>query len=153
VSIDGRVFASHVAGAPPFLSLLVEEGKRAAETSPRRSYEVVVDRDEATGTLAVSVDGSVVSVRFVDRRRSRAQGSGGDERSGAQSLRAPMPGRIVRVLVSPGDRVVARQPLVVMEAMKMENELHAALAGQVTEVRVEAGNTVEAGALLLVVSG
>jgi biotin carboxyl carrier protein len=152
VSVDGRVFTSHVAGAPPFWSLLVEEGEPVAGTSPYRSYEVAFDMDASTGTLAVNLDGSVVPVRLVDRRRARPQGGVGDDRTGAQSLRAPMPGRIVRVLVAPGDRVVARQPLVVMEAMKMENELHAALGGTVTDVRVEAGSTVEAGALLLVVT-
>ncbi|MEQ1761124.1 MAG: acetyl-CoA carboxylase biotin carboxyl carrier protein subunit, partial [Vicinamibacterales bacterium] len=67
-------------------------------------------------------------------------------------LRAPMPGRIVRVLVARGEQVAARQPLVVMEAMKMENELHAPLAGTVTEILVQPGGAVEADALLAVVT-
>ena len=105
-----------------------------------------------TGILAVNVDGSVVPVRLVDRRRSRPRGRPAEDVSGAQSLRAPMPGRVVRVLVAPGERVTARQPLLVIEAMKMENELHATLAGTVSDVLVEAGNTVDAGALLIVVT-
>ena len=60
-----------------------------------------------------------------------------------------MPGKVVRVLVHPGDRVLARQPLVVVEAMKMENELRAARDGQVAKVHVEEGASVEAGALLI----
>jgi len=146
------MFVSHVAGNPPYWSLLVSEGTGLAETSPSRSYEVAFDPDETTGTLAVNVDGSVVPVRLVDRRRARPRGGDADEGAGTQSLRAPMPGRIVRVLVAPGDRVATRQALVVMEAMKMENELHATIAGTVSDVRVEVGSTVEAHALLLVVS-
>jgi biotin carboxyl carrier protein len=62
-----------------------------------------------------------------------------------------MPGRVVRVLVQPGDEVTARQGLVVIEAMKMENELTATRAGRVREVTVAAGAAVEAGRLLVVI--
>ena len=64
---------------------------------------------------------------------------------------APMPGRIVRVLVRAGDAVVAGQPLVVVEAMKMENELKSLKAGRVKEVSVGEGTSIEAGRLLVVV--
>jgi len=63
---------------------------------------------------------------------------------------APMPGRIVRVLVKPEEAVAARQPLVVVEAMKMENELRAPRAGTVAEVRVAEGASVEANTVLVV---
>jgi biotin carboxyl carrier protein len=62
-----------------------------------------------------------------------------------------MPGRVVRVLVSPGDAVQARQGVVVVEAMKMENELRAPKAGTVREVNVAVGASVEAGRVLVVV--
>jgi biotin carboxyl carrier protein len=61
-----------------------------------------------------------------------------------------MPGRIVRVLVKLNETVVARQPLVVVEAMKMENELRAPRGGTVTEVRVSEGSSVEANTVLVV---
>ena len=61
-----------------------------------------------------------------------------------------MPGKIVRVLVKAGDRVESRQGLVVVEAMKMENELRAKAAGTVAEVRATEGSTVEAGAILVI---
>jgi biotin carboxyl carrier protein len=61
-----------------------------------------------------------------------------------------MPGRVVKVLVRPGDAVAARQPVVVVEAMKMENELRAPRAGTVAEVRVNEGVSVEANAVLVV---
>jgi biotin carboxyl carrier protein len=62
-----------------------------------------------------------------------------------------MPGRVVRVLVVPGDEVQAGQGLVVVEAMKMENELKAPRSGRVLELPVRDGDTVEAGALLALV--
>ena len=62
-----------------------------------------------------------------------------------------MPGRIVKVLVKPGDEVAARQGLVVVEAMKMENELTSPRAGHVREVAVAEGASVEAGRLLVIV--
>jgi biotin carboxyl carrier protein len=62
-----------------------------------------------------------------------------------------MPGKVVRVLVKAGDQVTARQPVVVVEAMKMENELRASRGGTVAEVLVREGNSVDAGALLLVI--
>jgi biotin carboxyl carrier protein len=62
-----------------------------------------------------------------------------------------MPGRVVRVLVAQGDEVAARQGVVVVEAMKMENELRSPKAGRVKEVSVKAGDSVEAGRGLLVV--
>ena len=88
-------------------------------------------------------------VAAVDRRRIGRAGDAEAGGSGEQRLNAPMPGRIVRVLVKPGDEVSARQGLIVTEAMKMENELVASRAGRVTEVAVSEGTTVEAGRLLL----
>jgi biotin carboxyl carrier protein len=62
-----------------------------------------------------------------------------------------MPGKVIRVLVAAGDEVHPRQGLVVVEAMKMENELRAARAGRVKEIFVQEGQSVEAGAVLAVV--
>ena len=62
-----------------------------------------------------------------------------------------MPGRVVRVLVATGDTVEARQPVVVVEAMKMENELRSPKTGRVKEVSVAAGTSVEAGRVLVVI--
>jgi biotin carboxyl carrier protein len=88
---------------------------------------------------------------FLDGRR-RAEGEpGGPGRAGDQRVMAPMPGRVVRVLVKPGDEVATRQGLVVVEAMKMENELVSPKAGRVKEVAVAEGASVEAGRLLVIV--
>jgi biotin carboxyl carrier protein len=71
--------------------------------------------------------------------------------AGKASLKAMMPGRVINVLVNVGDEVVAQQGLLVVEAMKMENELKAPKAGKVVEIKVKPGQTVEKGELLLVV--
>ena len=85
------------------------------------------------------------------RRRWARKEEGARAAAGPQRIGAPMPGKIVRVLVRRGDLVVARQPLVVVEAMKMENELRAARDGTVSEIHVAEGQSVDAGALLVVV--
>jgi biotin carboxyl carrier protein len=71
--------------------------------------------------------------------------------SGRQNVTAPMPGRVIRVLVNVGDVMEAGQGLIVVEAMKMQNELKAARPGRVEEVRARAGETVGAGDTLLVI--
>ncbi len=72
-------------------------------------------------------------------------------RAGRQAVTAPMPGRVVRVLVAPGDEVDQRQELVVVEAMKMENALGSPKAGRVVEVAVREGMTVDAGQMLVAI--
>jgi len=70
--------------------------------------------------------------------------------SGRQNVTAPMPGKVVRVLVAAGDVVETAQGLVVVEAMKMQNELKAARPGRVVEIRGRDGETVAAGDVLVV---
>ncbi len=87
----------------------------------------------------------------IDGRRFRRGAGGGSGSAGEQRIVAPMPGRVLRVLVKVGDDVAVRQGLVVVEAMKMENELGALRAGRVREVVVDEGISVEAGRLLIVI--
>ncbi len=111
--------------------------------------DVAVATADGRGALAVTVAGRTLTV-FVNGRRTRRSAS----RDGGQGLHkvvAPMPGKVLHVLVQQGDTVAARQPLVVVEAMKMENELSSPRPGRVTSIHVEAGASVEAGRLLLVV--
>ena len=85
------------------------------------------------------------------RRFARAERGGDIAATGPQRLVAPMPGKIVRVLVSKGESVRARQTLIVIEAMKMENELRAARDGTMDDIHVQDGQSVDAGALLAVI--
>lgn len=87
----------------------------------------------------------VVDPRRWDSRRDRASGHG------QQKISAPMPGKIVRVLVAEGDAVEPGQGVVVVEAMKMQNEMKAARAGRVTQVSTAAGATVSAGEVLVTI--
>ena len=104
------------------------------------------------GEVDVHLRGAVVRVG-VNRDRLRFGGEPSDdhEDDGAAQITAPMPGKVVRLLVAPGDQVEARQALVVVEAMKMENELIAPRAGQVMDVRVDEGMSVETGKVLVVI--
>ena len=116
----------------------------------RTSYEIAFE-PRANGGLIVHVNGVAVPLSIVDRRR-RGRRSGREAGADRQprAIVAPMPGRIVKVLVQPGEAVQARQRLVVVEAMKMENELRAPRDGTVAEVRVREGASVEANAVLVV---
>jgi biotin carboxyl carrier protein len=127
-------------------SLLIDEGVHT------RSHEVTLAAGPGSGALSVSVDGAPVAV-CVNGRRQLGRRAEGTQAGGSGPLRvvAPMPGKIVRVLVRTGEAVRDRQPLVVIEAMKMENELRAAGSGTVTEIQVTDGQSVEAGALLAVI--
>ena len=114
-------------------------------------HRVLVRRGATRGRYTMWVDGVRLEVEALDERsrtiRELAGATSGP--SGPAPLVAPMPGMIVRVNVSVGDQVQAGQGLVVMEAMKMENELRAAAAGTVKRVHVSPGTAVEKGALLL----
>jgi biotin carboxyl carrier protein len=116
-----------------------------------RSYEVSFDT-HGDGPSVVHVNGEAVPISVIDPRtrlqRGRRDGAGAAE--GRRAIVAPMPGRIVKVLVERGQTVEARQGVVVVEAMKMENELRAPRAGTVAEVHVREGMSVEAQALLVV---
>jgi biotin carboxyl carrier protein len=84
-----------------------------------------------------------------ERQRAAEAARRGDRVSGDKLALSPMPGRIVKVLVHAGDAIAAGQPLIVMEAMKMENEIRAKTAGTIAQVHVVAGDTVEGNARLV----
>jgi biotin carboxyl carrier protein len=116
------------------------------------SHEVTITPGVASGQLMVRVGTTPIAVSFDGRRRSGRKEDGGGATSGPQRVVAPMPGKILRVLVKPGDPVRARQALVVIEAMKMENELRAARDGTVAEVQVTDAMSVDAGTVLVVIA-
>jgi biotin carboxyl carrier protein len=148
VLVDGR---EHVVDAVRVRdntwSLLV----RDPATGQVRSVETTVVPQNGNGTVDVFIDGHRIEVGQRSGLGRRARGAGGAHAGGPQRITAPMPGKVVRVLVAPGDTVQPRQGLVVVEAMKMENELRATGAGRVREVFVREGQSVEAGTALVVV--
>jgi biotin carboxyl carrier protein len=131
------------------------DGKKTGLTNyslivDNRSFEVEVDVKE--DEYRVLVDGRNYHIDLVDERRVRVGGlQSGIQLQGRQNVSVPMPGKIIAVLVSEGDSVEKGQGLVIVEAMKMENEVRCPINGEVKEVRVKPGDAVEAGAVLAVV--
>lgn len=103
------------------------------------------------GEMLAYLGGRNVAVAVNGRRTGRAAVDSSTGAHGEQKILAPMPGRVVRVLVAAGDEVQARQPIVVVEAMKMENELRSPKSGRVKDVAVTPGTSVEAGRVLVVI--
>jgi biotin carboxyl carrier protein len=131
------------------------DGKKTGITNyslivDNRSFEVEVDITE--DEYRVLVDGRNYHIDLVDERRVRLGGlQSGIQLQGRQNVSVPMPGKVIAVLVSEGDKVERGQGLVIVEAMKMENEVRCPIDGEVKEVRVKTGDALEAGAVLVVV--
>lgn len=143
VNVDGDLVVgrvAEVAGTPVRMVTIGEEVHR-----------VVVRRGAARGDYTLWVDGYRFDVEALDERTSaiRELSKLSAAASGPAPLVAPMPGLIVRVNVQPGDTVGQGQGLIVMEAMKMENELRAQAAGTVKSVNVKPGTAVEKGTVLI----
>ena len=111
-----------------------------------------VEFEEKSDEVAVMLKGQVTTVDIVDERRARLrEATAKFTVEGKQAIDSPMPGKVVKVFVKVGDAVAEGQSVVVVEAMKMENELKAPKAGKVTEVTAVEGSTVESGARLVVI--
>jgi len=141
VSVDGNEF--------------LVDGKKTGRTNfslivDNRSFEIEVDN--SGDEYRVLVDGRNYHIRLLDERRVRVGAAqAGLQLQGRQTVSVPMPGKIIAVLVSEGDAVEKGQGLVIVEAMKMENEVRSPIAGAVKEIRVKPGETVEGGAPLVIV--
>src|SRR5262245_9404881 len=111
----------------------------------------LADVEDVDGELVVTLDGQTfrLQVDEAGRRAGRGRGAAG---GAGQRLVAPMPGRVVTVHVRAGDHVEPDAPLVVLEAMKMENEFRATVNGVVAEVGVAPGQAVNAGDLLVAIA-
>ena len=138
--IDVAASLTELTGTPVALLTLGDSVRR-----------VVVTRDSARGRYVLSLDGRRYEVEALDERTRaiRQLSSAAAGPKGPAPLVAPMPGLIVRVHVEVGASVEPGQGLVVMEAMKMENELRSASAGVVKAIRVVPGTAVERGTVLV----
>lgn len=102
------------------------------------------------GSYEVQVDGHVISAQLVDARKKRAaRAAARPGTTGPAEVRSPMPGKVVKLLVGVGESVNAGQGVIVVEAMKMENELRATRAGAVAAILVKEGQAVDAGEVML----
>ena len=156
VTLDGGTHFVDVVRAGEYgLSLLLGAVPFSDRDGPEKgtvsaSHEVQITPAQARGELMVALDGRVTTVAVNGRRTGRAADAAAHGH-GEIVIAAPMPGRVVRLLVAQGDEIAARQGVVVVEAMKMENELRAPRAGRVKEVSVTAGTSVEAGRVLAII--
>lgn len=106
---------------------------------------------DSEGHLVVRINGVRRAVRVMDERTKLLEKMGMSAQAGAATgdVKAPMPGKVLKVLVKPGDAVEEGQSLLVLEAMKMENVIKAVLSGEVSKVPISEGQAVEKGALLI----
>ena len=150
VALDGRtvIVDARRVGEMELSLLVTPEGG----TEPTHSVDAALAAQRTAGDFDVHLAGRTIPVQVRQAggfgRQKKAIAAAG---TGPQRITAPMPGKIVRMLVKAGDEVKARQGLVVVEAMKMENELRATRDGRVRDVSVVEGQSVDAGAMLLVV--
>ena len=140
VRVDGEEHLVDSLEVLPGLYSLLVEG---------RSYEATVHRPGADQYHVHLLDG-MRPVELVHPMALLLKKMGGGGAGRAGSLTAPMPGKVVRVLVAPGDTVEKGAGLVVLEAMKMQNQLQAPGPGTVREVRVAEGQSVDGGQLLVI---
>jgi biotin carboxyl carrier protein len=141
LTLDGRTF---------LVDALAVEGGALSMLVEGTSYGV--EFDEQGEEVHVLVRGQLTRVDVADERRLRLRaGSAAFSVEGKQLIAAPMPGKVVKVLVKLGDEVKEGQGLVVVEAMKMENELKSPKAGKVVELPAREGTAVEINARLVVV--
>lgn len=103
------------------------------------------------GANEVHVNGQRISVAIQDPKRLSQNAGAAGQAGGRATLTSPMPGKVVRVLCAVGDEVNEGQGILVVEAMKMQNEVQAPKAGKVTDLKVTEGQTVNAGDVLAVV--
>lgn len=134
--VDGKTIAANARMLQSGVMSLVIEG---------RQYRCVLDGD------GVLIDGRRFAFEVNDPRSLLGRRSAGGGAAGPRAVKAPMPGRVVRVLAAVGDEVAEHQGVVVIEAMKMQNELKSPKAGRVVRVAVTVGDAVGAGDVLAVV--
>jgi len=117
-------------------------------------FSVLIEGRSYQATLlepgVIQVNDEIFEVEIFDPRELRARSSAGAH-EGRQNIAAPMPGKVVRVLVSAGATIEKGQGLIVVEAMKMQNEMKAPKAGTVVEIKTQEGATVSAGEILIVI--
>jgi biotin carboxyl carrier protein len=139
-TLDGEFMEVNARLVQPGILSLIIEG---------HSFRCVLDQGPVETAIQIAGQRYLLSVEDARSLTARRRNAGGP--GGVQVIKAPMPGRIVRLLAAPGDQVAAHQGVVVIEAMKMQNELKAARAGKIVDVKTEAGSTVTAGQVLVLI--
>lgn len=142
-SVDGREYELEISEPEPNVFLLKNKGKIfQAFVSPQQ---------EAGDPFQVQIGRHSLDIKLFDPKRLRGTGRNAEHGDGAAEIRTAMPGKVVRILVDKGALVEKGDGVLVVEAMKMQNELKSPKAGTVKEIRVEEGSTVAPGDVLAVI--
>ena len=158
VLIGTRKHTVEIAGPGPLSTAVDGKPLDAVQLAPG-VYSILADgqsievRVEQRGMhLRIYAAGRELSARVVDPRQWRGRPGGGLEAEGRQEILAPMPGKVVRLLVQSGDQIEAGQGIMVVEAMKMQNEIRSPKSGKIERLLVTESQTVNAGEVLAVIA-
>ena len=139
-SVDGRTYELEASEPEPGVFLLKHED---------RVYEATVNKSK--GSTHVRIGRHEYDIRLVDPKRLRGASGAADHGDGVAEIKTAMPGKVVRILVKAGDTVEQGDGILVVEAMKMQNELRSPKSGVVKDLRAKEGATVGAGDILATV--
>ncbi len=148
---DGRSVRAKVDGREYDLDVSEPEKGVFSIKSNARVFEVSVDPAAADGTNRVSLKGHSLDVKLIDPKRLRGSGGGSADASGKAEIKTAMPGKVVRILKETGDTVEKGEGVIVVEAMKMQNEMRSPKDGSITEIKFAEGDTVAAGDVLVTI--
>ncbi|MBN2305110.1 MAG: biotin/lipoyl-binding protein [Anaerolineae bacterium] len=150
INEDGRILVNGEERAVDFREL--RQGELYSMLLDHRSFEAVVDEHDDLYT--VQMGGDLYEVKVTDERSRRLESAfmAFGDTGGEISIRAPMPGRIVRIPVEEGQAVTKGETVVILESMKMENELKSPRDGTVHRVSVTAGDSVEQNKVLVTIA-
>ncbi len=141
LTFNGQLHEAQVSEPEPDLFIIIING---------RVYRCELEK-LPHGETEVIVNGQRISVTARDRKHLRGRFGPSSSDRGRATLTAPMPGKVVRILLNPGDEVAAHQGVLIVEAMKMQNEVQSPKAGKLVEVRVSEGEIVNSGETLALV--
>ena len=141
ITIDGKTVHVDAVKSGSTVYSMIEDGKQ---------FEATVDEKGAHG-FDVLLGGRIFHLEAIDERTQLLAGSAHTVASGPQAVEAEMPGKVVMISASVGEAVDEGHGVLVIEAMKMENEIQAPIAGVIREIPVSVGDTVEAGTALFTV--
>jgi len=141
--IDGRTYELEASEPEPNVHLLKHANK---------IYEIFVSPNEKIGEpFVVKVGNQSYEIKIYDPKRLRGSGAVGGQIEGASEIKTAMPGKVVRVLVETGAEIKTGEGVIIVEAMKMQNEMKSPKDGIIKQIRFAEGETVNAGDVLVVI--
>jgi len=149
---DGSIVKARVGDREYVLEASEPEANVFLFKNEGRVFEAFVSPDTgANAPYQVKIGNTEIEATIIDPKRLRGSAAGDAEASGTAEIKTAMPGKVVRILVSKGDAVQKGDGVIVVEAMKMQNEMRSPKDGTISEIRVAESDTVSAGDVLVVI--